>query len=136
MSAPPLSTSELAAALRTARRARRISIAALAARAGVSARLISEFEQNKRPHVSLDTALRLLKLMEVPISVASTLQGTNSARARTERAERRRQTWTGVKTTLRDQDEPDTPASPAARLAAVANASRLAVSLQQARKES
>jgi len=81
----PLVTT-LAAALREARRERRVSIAALAAQAGVSPRLISEFEQGKRPHVSLDTALRLLELMQVPLLVAQALPEIDEDRARRERA--------------------------------------------------
>jgi transcriptional regulator with XRE-family HTH domain len=40
----------------TARRNRRMPLAELAASAGVSPRLVSEFEQGKRPNVSLATA--------------------------------------------------------------------------------
>lgn len=122
----------LASALREARRARKVSIAALAAQSGVSPRLISEFEQGKRPHVSLVTALRLLQLMDVTVSVSGAPVPTDEDRARLERAEHRRRTWTGEQSTLSAHHEPKAPGGAAARLAAVAGASRLAVALRQA----
>ena len=132
MKPPAASASELAAALRSARRARRLSIAALATEAGVSPRLISEFEQGKRPNVSLETVLRLLQLVRVRLVVAGATEPVDVERARAERAARRRQSWSGLKTTLDAQDAPVPPNDAAARLAAVANSSRLAVSLQRA----
>jgi len=63
------SSATMAAALRQARRARKISIADLAAQAGVSPRLISDFELGKRPHVSLATAMRLLELVGLRVWV-------------------------------------------------------------------
>jgi transcriptional regulator with XRE-family HTH domain len=121
----------LARALRAARKARKVSIAMLAAEGGVSPRLISEFEQGKRPHVSLDTILRLLALMHVPVTVAGTPLGDITL-ARADRAERRRQTWSGFQSTVAAQDDPAPPTSAVARLAAVGRASRLAVALQRA----
>lgn len=122
----------LSAALREARRARRVSIAALSLEAGVSPRLISEFEQGKRPHVSLATALRLLHLTGVPVQVAGAPAELDADRARAERAARRRRTWAGSQSTVATQEDPAAPASTAGRLAAVARASVLAVSLRQA----
>jgi predicted transcriptional regulator len=127
-------TRDLATALRDARRARKVSIASLAAEAGVSPRLVSEFERHKRPHVSLETALRLLSLVEVavvPVPIMDDAE-TREARARAARAERRRATWTGFKGTLSAQDAPPAPSDAVARLAAVAEASRLAIALQGA----
>jgi len=122
----------LAAALRDARQARRVSIAALAAQSGVSPRLISEFEQGKRPNVSLETALRLLQLMEVTVTPSGAPLPTDEDRGRSERAARRRRTWVGERSTLAAHDAPTPPAGAAARLAAVASASRLSMALQHA----
>ena len=133
MSVVTKSVSQIAAALRSARRARRISIASLAAEAGVSPRLVSEFEQNKRPNVSLETALRLISLVELRVVIepgASAADG--AARAREARAVERRRSWVGAKTTLHDQQAPEPPASPEARIAAVANVSRLAAAIKRA----
>jgi transcriptional regulator with XRE-family HTH domain len=74
-SSPPLLT--IASALREARRSRRMSIAELAASAGVSPRLISEFEQGKRPNVSLETALRLLTLVGVSLHLHDAAEPTD-----------------------------------------------------------
>ncbi|WP_373068872.1 helix-turn-helix domain-containing protein [Gemmatimonas sp.] len=126
----------LAAALRNARRAKRVSIAALAAQAGVSPRLISEFEQGKRPHVSLETASRLLHLMHVVVTVARAPSPVDADRARAERAAVRRQTWTGSQSTLAMHDDPRPPATAGARLAAVSGASALTVALQRASLDS
>ena len=84
---PPIS---LASALRRARRARRKSIADLAAEAGVSPRLVSEFEQGKRSNVSLETALRLLSLVGVSIRLHNAAALDVSEQARAERAAQRR----------------------------------------------
>ena len=131
MSSPPSLASRVATALRTARQGRGLSIAQLASRGGVSPRLVSEFERGKRPHVSLDTALRLLQLVRIPLEVAAPSSEVDNAEAR---AERRRNTWVGQKTTLNAMAEPPAPASYAVRLSAVAQASRLAVGLQHAHR--
>jgi len=121
----------VAAALRSARKAKGVSIADLAARSGVSPRLISEFERGKRPHVSLTTTLRLLSLLDVRIAV----EGAPSAdQGRAERAALRRRTWVGRKGTVARQGAPDAPATGGERLLAVAGASRLAVGLRAARR--
>ena len=129
-SSPPLLT--IASALREARRSRRISIADLAASAGVSPRLVSEFEQGKRPNVSIETALRLLSLVGVSIRLLEAAEPDDAAQARAERAARRRNSWTGTRSTLEAQVDPSAAASSAARLGAVANASALANALQRA----
>jgi transcriptional regulator with XRE-family HTH domain len=129
-SPPPLLT--IASALREARRSRRMSIAELAASAGVSPRLISEFEQGKRPNVSLETALRLLTLVGVSLHLHDAAEPTDSASARAERAARRRNSWTGTRSTLDAHVDPSAASSSAARLGAVANASALATALQRA----
>jgi transcriptional regulator with XRE-family HTH domain len=109
-----------------------MSIAELAASAGVSPRLISEFEQGKRPNVSLETALRLLTLVGVSLHLHDAAEPTDSAPARAERAARRRNSWTGTLSALHAQAAPPSPSSSAARLRAVANASALATALQRA----
>jgi transcriptional regulator with XRE-family HTH domain len=126
-SSPPLLT--IASALREARRSRRMSIAELAASASVSPRLISEFEQGKRPNVSLETALRLLSLVGVSIRLLEAAEPDDPAQAR---AARRRNSWTGTRSTLDAQVDPSAASSSAARLGAVANASALATALQRA----
>lgn len=108
-----------------------MSIAELAASAGVSPRLISEFEQGKRPNVSLETALRLLTLVGVSLHLHAA-EPRDAAKARAERAARRRNSWTGTRSTLDAQINPSAAASPAARLGAVAHASALATALQRA----
>lgn len=127
---PPLT--ELPSALREARRSRRVSIATLAAEAGVSPRLISEFEQGKRPNVSLETVLRLLALVGVSIRVAGKEEQGQADQARARRAALRRQSWSGSQSTLMSQPDPAAPELAAARLGAVASASILASALQHA----
>ena len=109
-----------------------MSIAGLAAEAGVSPRLISEFEQGKRPNVSLETALRLLALVGVSLRLHEAAEPTDPARARAERAALRRKRWTGTLSTLEGQVDASSPSSAAARLGAVAHASALTTALQRA----
>lgn len=122
----------VASALREARRSRRMSIAELAIRAGVSPRLISEFEQGKRPNVSLETALRLLSLVGVSVHLGDAAESVDADQARAQRAARRRRQWSGSLFTLQAQDAPVAPSSATARLGAVARASALATGLQRA----
>ena len=129
---PPLT--ELPSALRAARRSRRVSIVTLAAEAGVSPRLISEFEQGKRPNVSLETVLRLLALVGVSIRVAGKEEQGQADQARERRAALRRQSWSGSQSTLLSQPDPAAPELAAARLGAVASASILASALQHAKR--
>ncbi len=125
-------------------------IAKLARAGGVSPRLVSEFEHGNRPHVSLDTALRLMRLVHVPVNLeglpsaarrtttdtttVATTDATTEAAARAERAARRRQSWHGWKTTVAAQTAPVAPSSAMARLHAVASASRLVANLQAAHR--
>jgi HTH-type transcriptional regulator / antitoxin HipB len=111
--------------LRRARRELGLTIAQLAAQAGVSPRLVSEFERGQRPHVSLATACGLLRLVGVHLRAEAPSAVADEPAETAERAERRRQTWVGQQTTLRAQVDPAPPAAYADRLAAVAQASRL-----------
>ncbi len=132
---PRSPTLRVALALREARLAHGFSIATLASMAGVSPRLVSDFELGKRPNVSLETALRLLELVDSSVfaqPVASATDADDEHAARAARAARRRATWSGEKTSLTAQSEPTVPAVAAARLVAVADASQLAVGLQVA----
>jgi transcriptional regulator with XRE-family HTH domain len=122
----------LASTLRQARRRRGVSIAALAVEASVSPRLISEFEQGKRPNVSLETALRLLSLVGVSFRLHDPAEATDPVQARAARAARRRDSWTGSLSSLQSQVDPSAPVSAVERLGAVANASTLATGLQRA----
>jgi transcriptional regulator with XRE-family HTH domain len=126
------SYSDFAAALRDARRARALSITQLAELASVSPRLISEMERGQRPHVSLETALRLMALVGAEVQVGRGRIEADESTARRARAEHRRRTWTGFTSTLAEQDNPPPPATPVARLAAVADASTLLYAIQQA----
>ena len=128
MNHPPRTPGPLPHALRTARRRRGLSIAALALEAGVSPRLISEFEQGKRPNVSLETVLSLLSLVGVSFRLQEA-KAPAAAQARAARAARRLRHWTGSLSTLRSQVDPSAPASAAGRLGAVFTASRLATGL-------
>lgn len=122
-------------ALRKARRTRRVSIAELAVRAAVSPRLISEFEQGKRPNVSLETALRLLSLVGVSIRLSEVADSLDVEKARAQRAARRRSEWSGSLSTLQNQVAPTAPSTATARLGAVARASALATGLQRAARK-
>lgn len=124
---PNLSLHDLADALRAGRHAEGLSIAELAEQAGVSPRLVSEFENGKRPNVSLETALRLLALVHIPLAISPAPTAAAALRVAA-----RRRTWTAWKGTRADQDAPAAPSKPADRLAAVARASRLAVGLRKA----
>ena len=130
-----MTPTRLAAALRSARQAAGLSVAELAAQGGVSPRLVSEFERGMRPHVSLDTALRLLQLVGVPLHVAAPVGERTDDEARSQRAELRRRTWVGQKSTMAEQAAPAAPTEYADRLGAVAHASLLAAGLEQAYRE-
>jgi hypothetical protein len=71
-------------------------------------------------------------LVGVSLHVHDAAEPAGSAPARTERAARRRSSWTGTLTTLQAQVDASAPTSPAARLGAVAHASALATALQMA----
>ena len=121
--------------LRVARRQRNLSRAALARRGGVSVRLVAELERGQRPNVSLESALKLLKIAGVSL-VATTRDGAAARMGgapeavppdRDARAARRRQTWTGRQVALREEDnDPRPERSKAKRFASVAHVSRQA----------
>lgn len=116
--------------LRAARKERALSIAQLAAMAEVSPRLISELERGMRAHVSFETAMRLLHLVDVAVTFEP--RPALTAEAARLRAEKRRKHWTGAQATLSEQASPPPSSDAAERLAAVARASRLAAGLQTA----
>ena len=120
MSRPLPRPDALATELRNARRQRGLSIATLAVDASVSPRLISEFEQGKRPNVSLETALRLLTMVGVSLHLHDAAEPTDSAPARAERAAQRRNSWTGTLSALHAQAAPEAPARTARAATAVA----------------
>jgi HTH-type transcriptional regulator/antitoxin HipB len=136
MSVPHDTIAALAALLRSSRRARGLTVVALAEEAGVSPRLVSEFERGKRPHVSLETALRLLHLAGAVLPFASRTEPTDEASARAERAARRRATWSGTHSTLTAQAPPAPPSAALARVIGVARASQLVSGLQAAHRRS
>ena len=62
---------QIGSTLREARQFLAISQAELATRAGVTTRLVSEFERGVRPNVSLETALRILNEVGVVIQLGA-----------------------------------------------------------------
>lgn len=114
--------------LKSSREQLGLSRAALAAKAGVSLRLVAEFERGQRGNVSLESALRLFKVVGItvvasaPHGPAAEIRGTASARLeRAARAAHRRETWTGHHVHLRDSgDAPRAPRSLPRRIASVA----------------
>ena len=120
----------LAQTLRAARKGRHLSIVQLAAMAEVSPRLISELERGMRAHVSFETAMRLLRLVDV--SVTFEPRPALADEAARIRADQRRKLWTGEKSTLSKQASPSPSSDAAERLTAVARASGLAAGLQTA----
>jgi len=87
--------------LKSARQQLGLSRDALASQAGVSLRLVTEFERGQRSNVSLESALRLFKsvgitvLARAPHGGDAEIRGTDAARLeRAARAARRRETWT------------------------------------------
>lgn len=123
--------------LKVARQERGLTRAQLARRGGVSARLVAELERGQRPNVSLESALKLLKIVGVSVmakapngAAAEIRSGSAAALQRAARAALRRQTWTGRQIFLRDEgDDPRPPRSKSKRLASVANISRDAYSM-------
>ena len=131
MSTPPPAVVILAATLRAARTERRLSIVQLATLANVSPRLISELERGMRAHVSFETAMRLLQLVDVSVAFDRRDHPSSEDAARA-RAERRRSSWTGTKTTLATEGPPQPSSAAVERLIAVARASLLTAGLQDA----
>ena len=122
--------------LRRARRQRNLSRAALAKRARVSVRLVAELERGQRPNVSLESALKLLRVVGVsvvataPDGAAAEIRSVPAASDRLARAARRRQTWTGRHLSLQGEGKDPGPAkSKATRLASVAQVSRQAFAI-------
>jgi transcriptional regulator with XRE-family HTH domain len=126
-----MQSAEIGRTLREHRVAQRVSRVQLAALAGVSVRLVAEFERGARPHVSLETALRLLRLLGVSLQTARAADA-DAAAARAARAETRRATWQGHVTTLSESETaPNPPRAVSARIAGVTEASALAHALAQ-----
>ncbi len=120
--------------LRSARTHRSLSRAELAARGGVSVRLVAELEQGKRPNVSLESALKLLSAAGVSIvaraphgGVVEIRDPSAAALERAERSAQRRKTWTGRQVHLKSSgNEPRPERSRSKRLASVGRISRQA----------
>lgn len=135
-------TIRIGALLRSARRHRGLTRADLAREGGVSLRLVAELEQGKRPNVSLESALTLLRAAGVTVLARApngeAVEIRDPAVAALERAERsaeRRRTWTGRRVSLHAAGDPPPPArSKAARLAAVGVVSRQAGAVATERK--
>lgn len=127
--------------LRKERTAQGISRAELAARGGVSVRLVAELERGARPNVSLETALQLLDVLGITLSpsTADAAAGRDApfgdeATDRQERAARRaarRATWVGSLVSRSEMRRPHPPSSVAARLEAVTRASTLVHALSR-----
>jgi len=123
--------------LRSARTYRSLSRAQLAERGGVSVRLVAELEQGKRPNVSLESALKLLRAAGVTVVARAPHGGVVEIRdpvavalERGERSAQRRKTWTGRQVHLRASgDEPLPERSTSKRLASVGRVSRQAYSI-------
>lgn len=118
---------QIGSTLRDARRGLAISQAELATRAGVTTRLVSEFERGVRPNVSLETALRILNEVGVVVQLGAPdgrsvrlVDPTRADAARDARAQARRMHWTGQQIRLTDEGKaPDAPTAKTLRLAAV-----------------
>jgi transcriptional regulator with XRE-family HTH domain len=123
--------------LRSARTRRSLSRAQLAERGGVSVRLVAELEQGKRPNVSLESALKLLRAAGVTVvaraphgAVVEIRDPAAAALERGERSAQRRKTWTGRQVHLHASgDEPLPERSTSKRLASVGRVSRQAYSI-------
>ena len=135
-------STQIADLLKIARNALGLSQKELARRAGVSHRLCAEVERGERPHVSLETALRLLGEVGVTVRLTDPL-GSNhvlvdpsaSANARASRAASRRATWQGRQIRLNQEGERGDNLAHAARvdnLAAVAVISEQAFAVASA----
>ena len=106
----PPAAGPLAQALRAVRKHRRLSIAQLASMGGVSPRLICELERRMPAHVSFETAMPLLYLVDVTVTFEQRpVQVDEAARIR---AEARRTRWSAEQSTL-SQQAPPPPSSDA-----------------------
>ncbi len=131
-------SSSIGAALAQARKRKLMSRETLAQQAGVSTRLVADFERGARPNVSLETALRLLQIVGLSTGLdqathrSEGLSDTDAARIdRAARAAQRRATWVGSRTSLSESDAPPPPSSPAERLAAVREVSQRVFAISQ-----
>lgn len=128
--------------LKDARKQLNLSREELAHRAGVSLRLVAEFERGQRPNVSLESALQLLSLAGVsivaraPNGVSTEIRSASSSEtARAARAAWRRKTWTGRHVPLHESGTPPGAArSRSKRISAVAEVSNTAYAVAAARK--
>jgi transcriptional regulator with XRE-family HTH domain len=134
---PTTHSQQLATLLKSSRKALGLTQAAAAERSGVSVRLWAEVERAERPNVSLETALRMLAEVGVTMRlstadgiVASIRTSESDAATRAARAELRRQTWTGRKIRLMDDDDV-TPMhnDPAEQISAVTRVSEQAFAI-------
>ena len=129
--------------LKEARHELGMSRDALAAKAGVSLRLVAEFERGQRGNVALESALRLLKavgitiIAKTPEGAEARIRGTGADRLeRAARAEQRRRTWTGRIVPLEDSgDPPAAPRSLSRRVVAVAEVSATAYAIGSRARE-
>ena len=129
--------------LKSSRQQLGLSRDALASQAGVSLRLVAEFERGQRNNVSLESALRLLKSVGITVVARAPhgpvveIRGTAAARLeRAARGARRRETWTGRHVHLRDSaDAPPPPRSPSRRIASVAAISDAAYAIAASGRE-
>lgn len=128
------------ALLKTARQHLGMTRDELARRGSVSARLVAELERGERPNVSLESALKLLRVVGVTV-IASAPNGASAevrdssadALARAARAARRRETWTGRHVRLHEEGaDPEPGRSKVKRIAAVTQISRQAHKISSA----
>ncbi len=122
----------IAPLLRDERKRLDMSRQELARRAGVSVRLVAEFERGQRPNVSLETALVLLNAVGIaraprspnsPVGQTGDSAPSNDS-ARAARAARRRKTWKGRHTALHDAGSDPLPGRTiASRIATVSRVS-------------
>lgn len=130
----PMLSHDLGPLLKSARQQLGVTRETLAAKAGVSMRLVAEFERGQRSNVSLESALRMFTSVGITVvaraanGTAAEIRGAASARLeRAARAARRRETWTGRHVHLRHSGEaPIAPRSRPRRIASVAAISEAA----------
>lgn len=115
-------SSQVAEVLRAARRQLGLSQAEVARRSGVSVRLAREVERGERPHVSLETALRLMEALGIGVRLDNPDGATvvirteaSEAVARAARAAHRRTAWTGGVAALTTAPDAPAPGRGAAR---------------------
>ena len=137
-------TDQIAALLKTSRRALGLTQKELARRTGVSERLWAEVERGERPNVSLETALRMLSEVGVSVRLDDPLGSSHAlddpaaaATARAARAAIRRATWQGRQIRLAQEGVDPPRAKPSANgLDATARVSEQAFVIARARRGS